>query len=240
MSKSSILFLGLLAITMAMGKPVDPADEEISAEKLVDHPDEIMGLTTPAPEHDFDNWDDWDSWEPPADIQKWAPYYKSGMDKDGLPIYVMEYGKWNFRELTHQPGDVKKNFWKYYEQFVRRIRRDGEMNDKKGIALIIDWDEFHLDHFNSSAALKFALKTYESMLRFDDVLKYGFQINANFATEAFLNIVKPFMGTIMDKFEIHGSQKERWQPDLEEKIEKNQLAPQYGGDKDWKALPLKA
>lgn len=34
MSKSSVLFLGLLALCMAMGKPVDPADEEISAEKV--------------------------------------------------------------------------------------------------------------------------------------------------------------------------------------------------------------
>ena len=57
---------------------------------------------------------------------------------------------------------------------------------------------------------------------------------ANFATENFLLLAKPFMGNILEKCEMFGTQKRKWLPHILRKISKSQLPPWYGGEQNWK------
>ena len=110
------------------------------------------------------------------------------------------------------------------------------------------------------SALKVALRSFTSILRFNNALKYAFQINnkctivitltyasqnngfstnlsshfkANFAAQPFVNIARPFLGNILEKYEIYGTRSELWKSALLRKIPKDQLPPHYGGNKYW-------
>ena len=62
-------------------------------------------------------------------------------------------------------------------------------------------------------------------------------LSVNFAAESWMNLVRPFLGTFLDKFEVYGTQSEKWKPKLLRHIPANQLSPKYGGSEDWKCLP---
>lgn len=69
-----------------------------------------------------------------------------------------------------------------------------------------------------------------SVLRFETV---------NYAGETFINLSRPFMGTIFDKMEIYGTRSDKWKSALLRKIPQEQLPPKYGGNnKDWKPVAL--
>ena len=48
-----------------------------------------------------------------------------------------------------------KEFYKYFEQFARRVARDQGANGTEGIVDIVDWDGFALSHFASSRGENF-------------------------------------------------------------------------------------
>lgn len=66
-------------------------------------------------------------------------------------VYVVEFGKWVYRDLARKPEDKIKEFWKYYEQYIRRVQRDGAVNDHQGTAIIADYDGFRLAEYASSS-----------------------------------------------------------------------------------------
>ena len=61
----------------------------------------------------------------------------------------------------------------------------------------------------------------------------------NFAAETFMNEVRPFVGSYLDKFEIYGTRIEKWKPRIFRTISADQLAPAYGGSSDWRPVPFK-
>ena len=61
-------------------------------------------------------------------------------------------------------------------------------------------------------------------------------ILGNFAAEAFLNLGRPFLGSVLERVEIFGSQKEKWMPRLLRKIPRENLPPHYGGIEDFKPI----
>ena len=62
---------------------------------------------------------------------------------------VVEFGKWNYRELAKKPKEKLDEFWKYFEQFLRREAKDAEVNNGEGMVLICDWEGFSLNRHAS-------------------------------------------------------------------------------------------
>lgn len=64
-------------------------DEELSIipsiyfRQIID-PGQVNQLTTPPPNHEWDDWQDWDTWKARPEMSEWFPYYRSGYDEDGL------------------------------------------------------------------------------------------------------------------------------------------------------------
>ena len=65
-------------------------------------------------------------------------------------------------------------------------------------------------------------------------------IVANFGAQSFINIARPFLGNILEKFEVYGADTTKWKPNLLRKIPSSQLPLYYGGDKDYKPIPWNA
>ena len=55
---------------------------------------------------------------------------------------------------------------------------------------------------------------------------------ANFLAESVVNLSRPFMGSVLDKFELYGTRKENWIPKLVKKLPADQLPPDFGGNKN--------
>ena len=119
------------------------------------------------------NWTDWDSWEASSEIATYFPYYRCGFDYEGcagklatisghkagpsrsltscvlqcfhLEVYVVEFGKWNYRALDYLGKDKREELYKYFEQLSRRAERDAAICDDHGTSFIADWDGFALN-----------------------------------------------------------------------------------------------
>ena len=72
----------------------------------------------------------------------------------------MEFGKWNYRELARKPEELQEDFWKHFEQLLRRITRDAEVNSDQGVAYVLDWDSFNLGYYASPKGNKKDMKKY--------------------------------------------------------------------------------
>ena len=63
----------------------------------------------------------------------------------------MDFGNWNYRDLAREPEATIKEFWKYFEQYVRRVQRDGALKGHQGTVFLLDWDGFHLEEYASGS-----------------------------------------------------------------------------------------
>lgn len=118
----------------------------------------------------------------PLEIQKWFPYYLAGHDENGCPLYILEYGKWNFVEALARgeggPANVKELIWTYLQQFVYRTSRDGNANGTQGLGFIVDWDGFSLTNYADPNAIDLALRQFTAVNDIYQVLNYAIFINS--------------------------------------------------------------
>ena len=64
-------------------------------------------------------------------------------------------------------------------------------------------------------------------------------ILVNYAAETFINAMRPFMGSMLDKYEVCGTRMAKCKPMLMKRIGSDQLPPKYGGtNKEWKPVPF--
>ena len=55
----------------------------------------------------------------------------------------------------------------------------------------------------------------------------------------FLNLARPFIGGMIDKYEGYGTNVKKWKPLFMKQFPADQIPPKYGGtNKNWKPLPL--
>ena len=120
----------------------------------------------------------------PPEVRKWFPYYLAGYDDEGCPLYVIEYGKWNFAEALTKakdgPDKMKDIFMKYFEQGVYRILRDGLANDAQGVGAIFDWDQFDFGNYADPSAIELGMKQFSMLDRLYNVLNYALVINSKY------------------------------------------------------------
>ena len=62
-------------------------------------------------------------------------------------VYVLEFGKWNYRKFSQMSAEKVEEFWMYYEQCARRAERDSALHNGEGTCFIVDWDGFSLKHY---------------------------------------------------------------------------------------------
>ena len=61
-------------------------------------------------------------------------------------VYVIEFGNWDYREWAQKPEEKLNEFWKHFEQHIRRQSKDG---GEDGVVEIVDWEGFSLSHHAS-------------------------------------------------------------------------------------------
>ena len=64
----------------------------------------------------------------------------------GHAVYVIEFGKWDYREWAQKPEEKLKEFWKHFEKHIQLQSKDG---GEDGVVEIVDWEGFSLSHHAS-------------------------------------------------------------------------------------------
>ncbi|CAG7816644.1 unnamed protein product [Allacma fusca] len=178
-------------------------------------------------------------WKAPEYMTKTFPYYLSGYDYDGAPVWIIELGHWDVRSIVEGGDSLLKEFDRYVDQGLAIIKASGQNNSTDGYVLIIDGDGYGL---RQASNIRTVYKMIDVIRKFandavDGGLKYAFAINVNYVAENMWGVLKPTAASLTRNFEVFGTNSKVWVPKLLKQIPKDQLPEIYGGSKDH--LPIK-
>ncbi|CAG7723370.1 unnamed protein product, partial [Allacma fusca] len=165
-----------------------------------------------------------------------------GVDYDNIPVFLMPWGQWDLRWLVNHPEDLKtfrRNYFQWIEDtrsgtFLNRVTNETWTSDLG--AFIVDFGGLTLQQFFSEAAVKLAITNINDLQRLNSYLSYGFVINASPPAHQLLNVAKPLVANLLERFDIHGKNSNRWRTELLKRIPRSQLPLALGGSKDFKPV----
>ncbi|CAG7733986.1 unnamed protein product [Allacma fusca] len=171
------------------------------------------------------------AYEPPKEILKNIPYYLSGYDEDGAPIFVVEMGKYDLRTIVENGGENAKALDIYLDQIFLSMAETGEKSPAKQFDIIIDLEGFDIRQASHFPTVQMIISKFT---RFEQVvgkgaMKQGWIVNANFIWERVWQLASPLLGALVNNIEIYGTNKEIWKPKLLKELPRDQLPEWYGG-----------
>jgi len=184
------------------------------------------------------------SFEAPFEVQKNFPYFHSGFDKEGSPVWVCEYGKWDVRNLVEGDRKNADSFDKYTEQMWARFAKSTkEYPDSEGYVLIIDLEGYNSRQATSVAAvqktLNVARQASAQVRRKGKSCKAVYLVNSNFLFQTVFNLIKPVLGELASIVELYGTNDEKWKNVLRKEIAADQIPEFLGGNKaDFKPVKI--
>ncbi|CAG7784976.1 unnamed protein product [Allacma fusca] len=173
-------------------------------------------------------------WEPPAELTERFPYYLSGVDNEGAQVWVVDFGKWDNRDIVDAGGQRFQDFKKYVQQmYTRAAYKNLKADPSKYSVVIMDWDGFTKEkasHIPGTLASIDMLRSFEKFAR-QGGFKRGFIVNANFLFETVWRLGKPVLGRLNELVEVFGTNPAKWTPNLLKLIPRDQLPEKFGGAK---------
>lgn len=167
-------------------------------------------------------------------VLKYYPLTNLGNDKDGLPIWLLLFGRFDMKGLLHScsQDDFLKHIIYMMEfseyEYVIQTEKCGAIVDKHQI--IVDLDQFDFKSSLWKPGLETIYKImniYES--KYPKTLKCGIMINAPKIFTIFYAIVKPFFSEhTRNSIKIYG--RDGWQDELRNLMNPDILPKNWGGD----------
>ncbi|CAG7689097.1 unnamed protein product [Allacma fusca] len=171
------------------------------------------------------------AFEPPKEILKNIPYYLSGYDEDGAPIYVVELGKYDLRTIVENGGENAKALDIYLDQMFLSMAQNGRKSSAKQFILIADLEGFDMrqaSHFPTIQLIISKFSRFEQVVG-NGTMKQGWIVNANFIWERVWQLASPLLGALVNNVKVYGTNKEIWKPKLLKELPRDQLPEWYGG-----------
>ncbi|CAG7825792.1 unnamed protein product [Allacma fusca] len=184
--------------------------------------------------------------EAPQELQEAFPYYLSGYDESGAPIWIFQLGSWDIRKYVEIGGETLKNVEKVGKQMFLRFRESSrnrsEVNDgeRTGYISILDMDGYPFRQIAHVQTLKFTLHMIQELgetVKSHD-LKFGYVLNANQVFMTLWDSSKHFVGELHGYIEIYGNNPSKWKAQLLKQIPQDQLPEKYGGNKEHKFVKV--
>ncbi|CAG7815584.1 unnamed protein product [Allacma fusca] len=150
-------------------------------------------------------------------------YIVSGFDYEYRPVIIMNWGKWDVIWLanhTNEKNQVIKNFEQLIEEidsgvFVRKFDKFlpiGSNYTNNQFVIILNYYGFDFRTTYNPAAAKLILRMLAEMQGIIVHIAYGVVINANPVVNQVLAMAKPLAGNFLAKFDIYGSNSDKWIP----------------------------
>lgn len=177
-------------------------------------------------------------WEAPYEIQKNYPYYLSGFDDEGSPVWIFEYGHWDVRGAIEKGPESEKIFDKYVEQMIVRFWESlkiysTEERKAEDFILIDDLKGFDQRQFSHVPTVAKVLGLFRKFIAIENKLgrkmKAGFGINLNFLATSVWGLSRPVLGDLTERIDVYGTNEDKWKNVLLKIIPRHALPPWYGG-----------
>ncbi|CAG7730892.1 unnamed protein product [Allacma fusca] len=193
--------------------------------------------------NDFKDFvDEISSWEAPMELQQKFPFYQAGYDNDGRPVWVIEFGKYNFSEQLMKGPEGAANLEKYMYQSAIRFFEESILDHGKetenvllGLA-IIDDEGFSFSQLSHAPTVSFLGREFKTFACLTTVGLHKIIVINEGISPKFIETYGPaFFGPLMELVEVHGK-RSKWEPALKKLIPEKYLPPWYGGSKDFKPV----
>ncbi|CAG7829095.1 unnamed protein product [Allacma fusca] len=192
---------------------------------------------------------DVEDWKAPENISKRFPYYLTGFDFEDRPIWVCEYGKYQWDDLMERNSTelmivteklLRKVVLNVFKSLAQKETPDRTVRQA---VLVIDYEGFNMKQmttvFSHPEIIEFIIRKSDE---YRDILVAIIGeivlINANFAVAKGIDFIRPFVGELLERLTILGANKYKWKAELRRLIPANFIPPWYGGSKDFKPLAV--
>ncbi|CAG7834525.1 unnamed protein product [Allacma fusca] len=180
------------------------------------------------------------AFDAPKEIKETYPYYLSGYDEDGAPIWIFELGKWDIRKYAEKEGELYEAADIYADQILLNFRESGRNSSAKQFVAICDIEGFSLRQVQHPKTVQFLLRRFfrfEEIVR-DGSLKHMWIINVNSLFDWLWKLGSPLLGSLANSIELYGTNKKLWLPKLLSQLPRDQLPEWYGGTPGLKPLKI--
>ncbi|CAG7732762.1 unnamed protein product, partial [Allacma fusca] len=183
-------------------------------------------------------------WEEPDHLVKHFPYYHAGYDAEDRPVWMAEMGKFNVRREVELGEENLKILLKYAFNAVYRIIRtihekDTPKQEVRYASFLFDLDGFDLYQFGHAATMMFILRVfreYKEVIR--ELLGYCMLVNANHFAQLTINLVRPILGPVLERVDVHGTNKGKWLPMVRRQFPEDIIPLWYGGTPKFKPIQV--
>ncbi|CAG7733278.1 unnamed protein product, partial [Allacma fusca] len=156
-----------------------------------------------------------DKWKSPEELQKDCPYYLSGFDEENRPIWIVDMGIWPTRDILAKGPEWEESYSKHVNQMIKRVYdsirfRATPENPVTEFNIIVDLDNYTIRHFSSVKAVRFSTEKFSLVTK---AAKFGnvvYAVNTNFFAEVVINILRPVLGSSLERVEVFGTNSETW------------------------------
>lgn len=171
-----------------------------------------------------------------SDVSEEFPVTLDGHDKQGRPIATLDMGEWDLRSAVLQ-GKLPRVL-RYMDWFQEKILHQILEAQKAGkpvtrAVVLVDVEGFNLmQHLCSSCMSVFIRMTVSMESHFPGFWEFIAVVNAPASSRIGLEAVRPVMSPqTRDILKIFDTNKRQWMQYLDERIDKDQLYPNFGGTK---------
>ncbi|XP_004930377.1 SEC14-like protein 2 isoform X1 [Bombyx mori] len=175
------------------------------------------------------------SWQAPEVLQKHFPSGSTGFDKEGSPVIIVPFVGLDVWGLLHSftRTEVIRMILKHLENYLAIARKQALTHgpDALKVTVIFDLEGFNIRQYawKPAAEMVFTLlKLYEA--NYPEILKSCFIVNAPKVFSLAFSVIKKFMHEYtISKIKIFGTDTKKWQAQVLNLIDKDQLPVHYGG-----------
>ncbi|CAG7721045.1 unnamed protein product [Allacma fusca] len=97
------------------------------------------------------------AYDSPPIVQENFPYYLSGYDEDGAPIWVFELGKWDVRTFLEKDNETAFAMDVACDQMLLRFKESAINSQAKQFLYICDMDKYSLRQASHLRTVQFVL-----------------------------------------------------------------------------------
>ncbi|CAG5051254.1 unnamed protein product [Parnassius apollo] len=176
-----------------------------------------------------------ETWQAPEPLQKYFPSGTTGFDKEGSPIIIVPFMGLDVWGMLHSVTrtDIIRMILRHLENYLASARKQSLEHGPAAlkVTVLFDLEGFNIRQYawKPAAEMVFTLlQIYEA--NYPEILKTCFIVNAPKVFSLAFSVVKKFMHEYtISKIKIYGTDTKKWQPQVLELIDRDQLPAHYGG-----------
>ncbi|CAG7730548.1 unnamed protein product [Allacma fusca] len=216
--------------------------QKLEDPELLERVHKILNTTTEKNTSPKSRAEELDTWRVPEYLLKNYPYYLSGFDYEGRPIWIAQWGKFNLKKIVQDGKESQELFSKYVEKTARILRKSGQIlstpeHPVNEAAFILDFADLNFEQIADIETVSYALKL--AQLYADDIIggtNKVVVVNVNHVAQLAVRLAKMVLGSVFHKIDVFGSNKAQWIPQLRRLFPPESLPEEYGGEKAHKPL----